>query len=145
MVQAKEFLEKVNFKSRSKEELSKINSGKNENKSSGAKMRWLKHKNPMVASLMSAYKTGNKIEAVELYCEDIERVNNLLKECKTVDEKLKVISKHNDIIGKSNEFIFGTKSKREITADINLDLKAKDLAERVLERLKNNGKETKTD
>ena len=61
-----ENINEVNFSSKTKEELSKMNSVSGK-KSLGAKKRWFREKNPDIQALMEFYKSGNQLEVMEKY------------------------------------------------------------------------------
>lgn len=123
---ANENINQVNFSSKTKEELSLINSGKSENKSLGAKKRWLKEKSQEIVLLMNFYKSGNQLEVMEKYVSDNERFMELYKKAESIEEKRRILRDYQFFQLKIYELMFGSKScnanlninKNEIVADV---------------------------
>src|SRR3989344_1834659 len=113
-------INKVNFSSKTKEELSEINSGKNENKSLSAKKRWFRERNPDIQALMEFYKSGNQHEVMEKYMIDNEQFMDLYKNAKSIEAKRKILRDYQTFQFKIYELMFGTKSNIDLRADINI-------------------------
>jgi len=124
-------INQVNFNSRSKEELSKINSVSGK-KSEGAKKRWFREKNPDIAVLLEYYKSGNQIEVMEKYMTDNEKFMELYKNSKTTEQKRKILRDYQQFQLKIYELIFGNKT---YNANLNLN-KNVSTADIVIQRLK---------
>jgi len=124
-------INQVNFNSRSKEELSKINSVSGK-KSEGAKKRWFREKNPDIAVLLEYYKSGNQIEVMEKYMTDNEKFMELYKNSKTTEQKRKILRDYQQFQLKIYELIFGNKT---YNANLNLN-KNVTTADIVIQRLK---------
>lgn len=127
-----ENINQVNFSSKTKEELSLINSGKSENKSLGAKKRWLKEKSPEISLLMEFYKNGNQIEVMEKYVSDNEQFLELYKNANSTEEKRKILRDYQFFQLKIYELIFGNKT---YNANLNLNRNIT-TADIVIQRLK---------
>jgi len=115
-------INKVNFSSKSKEELIEINkqSGK---KSEGAKRRWFREKNPDIASLMEYYKNGSQLEVMEKYMNDNEKFMDLYKNAETNEEKRKILRDYQTFNLKVYELIVGSKIGLSAQIDVGQKLK----------------------
>jgi len=127
-----ENINQVNFNSRSKEELKEINSGKNKNKSLGAKRRWFREKNPDIQALMDFYKSGNQLEVMEKYVADNEQFMELFKQAKSVEQKRRILRDYQQFQLRIYELVFGNKT---YNANLNLN-KNVTTADIVIQRLK---------
>ena len=112
-------ISKVNFSSKTKEELSKMNSVSGK-KSEGAKKRWFRSKNPDIAALMAIYKSGNQVECMNKYMIDNDKFMLLFKESTTVEGKRKVLRDYQTFQLKMHELMFG--NKLSVDANINVDV-----------------------
>jgi hypothetical protein len=126
-----ENINQVNFSSKTKEELSKMNSVSGK-KSLGAKKRWFREKNPDIQALMEFYKSGNQLEVMEKYMFDNEQFMELYKNAKTNEEKRRILRDYQFFQLKIYELIFGNKN---YNANLNLN-KNVTTAEIVIQRLK---------
>ena len=127
-----ENINQVNFSSKTKEELSLINSGKSENKSLGAKKRWLKEKSPEISLLMEFYKSGNQLEVMGKYIQDNEQFLELYKKAKSIEQKRRILRDYQAFQLRIYELMFGNKT---YNANLNLN-KNVTTADIVIQRLK---------
>jgi len=118
---------KVNFSSKTKKELSKINSVSGK-KSEGAKKRWFRAKNPDIDALMRYYKTGDQMLVMEKYATDNEQFMELYKVAETPDEKRKILRDYQTFQFKIWELLIGTKS-----LNLNLNINKTDSAKNMEE------------
>lgn len=114
-----ENINQVNFSSKTKEELSKINSVSG-NKSLGAKKRWFREKNPDISALMEFYKNGNQLEVMEKYISDNEQFMDLFRQAESTEQKRKILRDYQAFQLKIYELMFGTKSNIDLKADVNV-------------------------
>lgn len=114
-------IDKIGFQHRDKEELSRINSGPNENKKLAAERRWFRTSNPDIVALMDYYKSGDASSVMEKYINDNETFKELFGKAINNEEKRKIFSDYMKFQLKIFELMFGQKITSK-NINLNIDL-----------------------